>query len=462
MDVTHAILFSKEIDILRIPVDCWSVKFELIRGKGKDRVLLQFSVSNFRSIKDEVVLSMLANENDDEHTEWLCSVGAERLIPVAAIYGANAAGKSNILIAMAVAIKLIRYSDLRGINNTLPDVVPFLFDEEMHMQPTRFDFIFIYKGKKYQYGFSADKYRVMEEYLYAYESLEVRKIFERKDMNQYSFPEDDEKRFNEYAEKNTSNKLFLATATSWNCAETKEPYMWFAEAIDVYNFERIRSEGLNIIEEADQSLKDFLMKTLKDSDFNISDYTFEDVPWTLAEFRQSGMSDVAAESLKRQMLEDGGKRYRITARHAIRTKAGNQYFDLPLQEESAGTEQMFFGAALIKRAMESEKTIIVDELSAGLHPLLLQAIIKMFYDKDLNQTNAQLIFSTHDISLFNLDLFRRDQIYFVEKENSTGISTLYSLDEFSPAPVREDNVRESYLQGRYGAIPIISLEDTIW
>ena len=86
----------------------------------------------------------------------------------------------------------------------------------------------------------------------------------------------------------------------------------------------------------------------------------------------------------------------------------------------------------------------------------------MFYDKDLNKTNAQLIFSTHDISLFNLDLFRRDQIYFVEKENSTGISTLYSLDEFSPAPVREDNVRESYLQGRYGAIPIISLEDTIW
>ena len=122
---------------------------------------------------------------------------------------------------------------------------------------------------------------------------------------------------------------------------------------------------------------------------------------------------------------------------------------------------MFFGAALIKRAMESEKTIIVDELSAGLHPLLLQAIIKMFYDKELNQTNAQLIFSTHDISLFNLDLFRRDQIYFVEKENSTGISTLYSLDEFSPAPVREDNVQESYLQGRYGAIPIISLEDTI-
>ena len=115
---------------------------------------------------------------------------------------------------------------------------------------------------------------------------------------------------------------------------------------------------------------------------------------------------------------------------------------------------------MIKRAMESEKTIVIDELSSGLHPLLLQAIIKMFYDKKLNTTNAQLIFSTHDISLLNLDLFRRDQIYFVEKNHSTGISTLYSLDEFFPE--KEENARESYLQGRYGAIPVISLEDAIW
>ena len=106
-------------------------------------MLLQFSTSNFRSIKDEVVLSMLANETDDVHTEYLCHVGAESLIPVAAIYGANAAGKSNILNAMNVAIGLIRQSDLRGINNILRGIDSFRFDEEMREQPTRFDFIFI-------------------------------------------------------------------------------------------------------------------------------------------------------------------------------------------------------------------------------------------------------------------------------------------------------------------------------
>ena len=110
-------------------------------------MLLQFSVSNFRSIKDDVTLSMVANEEDDAHTDWLCQVGSEKLISAAAIYGANAAGKSNILKAMTVAIRLVRSSNLRGINDFFPEIVPFLFDEETRLNPTRFDFIFIYNKK---------------------------------------------------------------------------------------------------------------------------------------------------------------------------------------------------------------------------------------------------------------------------------------------------------------------------
>ena len=423
-------------------------------------MLLQFSVSNFRSIKDEVTLSMVANEEDDVHADWLCQVGSEKLISAAAIYGANAAGKSNILKAMTVAIRLVRYSNLRGINDFFPEIIPFLFDEETHMNPTRFDFIFIYKRKKYQYGFSLDKHVILEEYLYLYEGSDSFKIFERTNTDQYFFSKENEKRFNEYAEKNTSNKLFLATATAWNCVETRDAYLWFAEAIDVYDFNQIRSEGFEIIEKADKTLKKFLMKTLKDSDFNITDYDFESAPVTMDELKQSELPDLIKALLQGGESAGEGKRYKITAKHAIKTKDGTKRFSLPLQEESSGTEQIFFFAALIERAMKLEKTIIIDELSSGLHPLLLQAIIKMFYDKEINTTNAQLIFSTHDISLLNLDLFRRDQIYFVEKNHSTGVSDLYSLDEFFPE--KEENVRKNYLQGRYGAIPIISLEDTLW
>lgn len=423
-------------------------------------MLLQFSTSNFRSIKDGVTLSMMANLEDNQHTNWLCKVGTESLIPVATIYGANAAGKSNILNAMTVAIKLIIYSDLRGINNLLPGIVPFCFDEEMRTQPTRFDFIFVSNGRKYQYGFSANREKVIEEYLYLYDTSEPLRIFERKATDQYVFPVGDEKRFSEYAEKNTHNKLFLATATSWNCMETKDAYMWFVEGIDVYDFKDINTEGFDIIEDADQTLKDFLMKTLRDSDFNITDYDFEAATVTLDDLKRSGVPDLIAEIMRRGGAEEEGKRYKITTKHIIKTKNGSKQFALPLQEESSGTQQMFFFALLIKRAMESEKTIVIDELSSGLHPLLLQSIIRMFYDKELNDTNAQLIFSTHDISLLSLDLFRRDQIYFAEKNNSTGISTLYSLDEFFPE--KGENVRKSYLLGRYGAIPIISLEEAIW
>lgn len=106
-----------------------------------------------------------------------------------------------------------------------------------------------------------------------------------------------------------------------------------------------------------------------------------------------------AELIRGGSSEGGGKRYKITTSYTIKIRDGNKRVDLPLHEEPSGTQQMFFFVVLIKRAMESEKTIVIDELSSGLHPLLLQAIIKMFYDKKLNTTNAQLIFSTQDISL---------------------------------------------------------------
>lgn len=231
-------------------------------------------------------MSMVANEEDDAHADWLCQVDSERLISAAAIYGVNAAGKSNILKAMTVAIRLVRYSNLRGINDFFPEIIPFLFDEETRMNPTRFDFIFIYNRKKYRYGFSLDKYVILEEYLYLYERSDSFKIFERTNTDQYSFSKGNEKRFNEYAEKNTSNKLFLATATAWNYAETRDAYLWFAGVIDVYDFNGISSEGLDIIEEGDKALKAFLIETLRESDFNIADYSFEAIPMTLDDLKK--------------------------------------------------------------------------------------------------------------------------------------------------------------------------------
>jgi len=121
---------------------------------------------------------------------------------------------------------------------------------------------------------------------------------------------------------------------------------------------------------------------------------------------------------------------------------------------------MFFFAALMKRVLEHGKTMVVDEIDIGLHPVLVKFLLSMFLDRTLNMHGAQLIFTTHDVSLLSLKLFRRDQIYFVEKEARTGASTVYSLDEFSPR--KTENIRKGYLQGRYGAIPVICQEDLAW
>ena len=115
---------------------------------------------------------------------------------------------------------------------------------------------------------------------------------------------------------------------------------------------------------------------------------------------------------------------------------------------------------MIKEALDHGKTILVDEIDTGLHPLLVQYLLQMFLNRDINAHGAQLIFTTHDVSMLSLSIFRRDQIYFVEKDNASGQSVVYSLDEFSPR--KTENIRNGYLQGRYGAIPVIDRTGVIW
>lgn len=128
--------------------------------------------------------------------------------------------------------------------------------------------------------------------------------------------------------------------------------------------------------------------------------------------------------------------------------------------ESKGTQMLFSYAPIFQTALKQGKTIIIDEIDSGLHPVLVQYLIQLFNNPKINTKGAQLIFNTHDINLLDLDLFRRDQIYFVEKDNQNGISDLYSLDEF--APRKTDNIQKKYLQGRYGAIPCIGAEGIKW
>lgn len=222
---------------------------------------------------------------------------------------------------------------------------------------------------------------------------------------------------------------------------------------------QIKEIGLEQLRNGDAGMESFLLRTLMRADFNIDGYRFDaqDIP----DEDLQRMPEVLANFLKGADEQTRGKRYEIETQHSIRDEEGALHeYALPFGAESNGTQRMFFFAALMKRVLEQGKTMVVDEIDIGLHPVLVKFMLSMFLDRALNAHGAQLIFTTHDVSLLSLDLFRRDQIYFVEKEASTGNTTVYSLDEFSPR--KTENIRKGYLQGRYGAIPVICQEDLVW
>lgn len=421
-------------------------------------MLIQFSVENFMSFKNKAVLSFSAG-NESLLPENEFKVENERLLKSIALYGANAAGKSSFYKALTASIIMIRTSQKKQIGEKIFELIPYKFDEKSIKSPSKFEFIFINNGIKYIYGFSATMDRIIDEYLYKYTSAKPSLIFKRENTSEYKFPKKDEKILKELQEKTIENKLFLSTATSWNYEETKNAFLWFAEKIDTYK------HGFNIVNtdklknDPDGTLKRFVLNVLKAADINISDYEIRSFPIDI----NSIMSNIPYGLAIQMQSEKGpivGVTDRIFTKHKIINENGEfKEYELDINEESDGTQAIFYFSSELRDSLIGGKTIIVDEIDSSLHPLLVEFIVKLFNSKEINKSNAQIMFITHDTNLLNLDTLRRDQIYMVEKDNDTGVSELYSLDEFSVR--KKENIQKGYLQGRYGAIPDLGSEDDI-
>jgi len=421
-------------------------------------MLLQFSVKNFLSIKDEVVFSMQASI-DNENIENVFSPNSinEKILKSTAIYGANASGKTSFVKALTAAILMIRKSNLRKINEPLLDMAPFKFDLKTKDKPCKFEFIFIADNIKHVYGFSADINRVYEEYLYQYLSAKPTKIFERTDTTKYSYLQTDKNKLEELASKNTEKKLFLATATEWNYEKTKSAYMWFAEKIDTYNEYINLSDNIVDKFEKDENneLRKFTIKLLKETDIKIKDYKFE----TESIKSNNFIAMINDKQIPKQNIIQ--KEIKISTLHEIEDENGNICeYELGLAEESLGTQNLFFFSPVLKDAFEKGRIVIIDEIDRSLHPLLVKYIINLFHNPNININNAQLIFNTHDTNLLSLDIFRRDQIWFVEKDHKKGTTGLYPLDDFSVR--KTENIQKGYLNGRYGAIPFVATGNNLW
>lgn len=416
-------------------------------------MLIQFSVENFMSIRDKVFLSMESSK-DDEHPENIIAKGKCSAVNTVAIYGANASGKSSLFKAMTVAILMIRNSNNVQVTDRLP-VIPFKFDAESVQKPTSFEFTFVARdNKKYIYGFSATTERITEEYLYRYSTAKPTLVFDLKAGETPKFNRAYKTKLETVYQMNTPNKIFLATATNWNVECTKMPFEWLADSIDTFTdvmdlggvaFEKYRTDTGN-------GYVDFTKKLLQQADINISSISISAKETML---NSNVLPLQIAKQLKASQAKDS-KYYEMEVKtgHIITNEAGDKAeFPLDLYEESLGTQLLFFYGPLLKDAFEKGKTIVLDEIDKSMHPSLVKFIINLFRDSDINSKGAQLIVTTHETGILTLDMFRRDQIYFTEKDSKSGVTDLYSLDEFSVR--KTENIEKGYLLGRYGAIPFL-------
>lgn len=400
-------------------------------------MLIQFRAQNYLSIKDEITLSMLAS-NDKEHLEHLIpSTQKSSYLKSAVIYGANASGKSNVLNAFWFMVNYVLNSHEKQLNK-LTERTPFKFDPHTPKEPSVFEVIFVAEGVRYAYGFSATEKEIVEEYLYRYPNGRQAVVFERKNTNDYRFTVDIDLQ-NSLKERNSGNKLYLSTAANWNYEVVKPVFEWFASCAIICKYSVADAYGLNADALRDDDYRSVIASMLQVADFGIKSLDYKDT--------DNKFITTVARTLT-------GAFDNIDAVHQVEGEDGQLVpYTLNMTEESDGTNSYFKLVGIVKKTLDQGSLLIADEMDAHLHPLLTKHIVELFNSEKYNPKGAQLIFTSHNTNLLDLDTFRRDQIWFTEKDEHTAATDLFSLYDFS---VRKDTkVEKSYLIGRYGAIPFI-------
>ena len=420
-------------------------------------MIIDFKFKNFMSFADECNFSMLAN-SDKAHEENLITFKNCRLSKTRIIYGANASGKTSFICAMDFFLQFLNKSNYL-LGNSKIGVNPFRFRENAFQTPSEFSLTFTVNEVKYIYSFSCTREKVINEKLDAFYSAKPTNIFARTETNNYIF-KNDAKQLNDIKGKNSENKLFLVTSATWEYEKTKPVVDYLLNDILLsYDIEKIWKIYLDkIIEDNELSeYKKFCLKMLNDADISINDFTVDSK-------KIKDMGDSAnfyMEMIKVATKDDNeamerfvnSSIYNFITTHEIDEGDCVNKYTLNLKEESLGTVQIFMMSPILYYVFKDGKTLFVDEIDKSLHPMLAEHIVKLFLDKSINSNNAQLIANTHDTNLLNLDVFRRDDVWFTEKKFDSGKSEMYSLSDYSPR--KDENIERAYLLGRYGAIPFI-------
>lgn len=414
-------------------------------------MLVEFRVENFRSLRQEQVLSLVASKDktlQDTHTMSTGLKAAPRLLHSAVIYGSNASGKSNLLKAMQYMRGVVAESATVIQPGQAFAVQPFRLDDQSAQEPTAFEVTCIIDGVRYQYGFSMTTERIVSEHLLVYKAFKPQRWFERQYDEQtgkdvYEFGSGLKGPKNLWEGATRPNALFLSMAVQLNSDALRPLFDWFVNGLVIFNEQAQLNPQVSIQMLRQTEGRHQICDFLSAADMSISDIEVvtRKVPGQAVHFDlASGKTELRNEEVEEHQL-----------RFLHVTEHGQAVFDL--MDESNGTRNLLFLAGPVLDILNKGLTLLIDELDTSLHTLLVRELVRLFHRPEVNTGGAQLIFTTHDTSLLDApDLFRRDQIWFVEKDLDQA-SKLVSLSEFSPR--KNEALERGYLIGRYGAIPLL-------
>ncbi len=410
-------------------------------------MLLEFTVGNFLSFKEDNTLSLVASSLKARNTKLndgaMTPVGGGKALHSAVIYGANASGKSNFVQALAFFKRWVQDSAREGQSGDPIEVTPFLFHEDTREEPSFFEAVFQHKGLRYRYGFEVSRTCVEREWLY-YRKKRETKLFVREgqeiDATKLFAPDR-----SLLKTPPRDNALFLSVAAQRNISMAVDVMGWF-QSIGVLSGLHDLSIGYTARCLENERFAGRLRELICSLDLGIAEIQVEKV--SLGEAELSGLPQEVSATLM-------GKSWRaIKTVHSILDDEGSEIARevMDLQTESEGTRKLFALAGPVLDTLTHGRVMVIDEFDARLHPLISQELVRLFQDQSTNPHGAQLIIATHDTNLLTRGLYRRDQIWFVEKSRR-GESVLYSLAAFK---VRNDADYEAdYFRGRYGAVPFL-------
>lgn len=438
-------------------------------------MLIQFTVKNFRTFKDKATISMVANYDKDTREEdnvFQDSKFNLRLLKSAVVYGANASGKSKLFEALLFMKHFITYVSINSQKGDKIKVEPFRLNNESEILPSEFEVIFIHNKIMYRYGFQINSEEIVSEWLFYKPKLKQVELFYR-EKNKIETHKVNFKKGKIAINQGIvrENALLINYAAQYNDYNSYRIIEWFKKLniisetqenkFNVYS--KVIETGFknNTISKIKNNFnKNKIIEFLNAADLGIKEIYYEEV--------LAGISnDLKTELLefKKELIDFDPEIFSdVTTIHYKynnnKEKIGNAKFSV-IKDESNGTKKFLYLSGLIIDLLEKGGILIADELDANLHTNLVKKIILLFNSKVFNPNNAQLIFNTHDTNLLNSNLFRRDQIWFTEK-NKYGEAKLYSLADFKTNEVRKNEpFEDNYIKGKYGAVPYLEFFDNL-